>query len=371
MCPSPSPPYLNPTSLWRTGNKRRKQLVRWANLMGRSQAVFDQKFEDDLRTENGVTFHHLPPEKLKELSRIDNFRGLQAICKTVLALVSIIATCCYLWHPLIIALGLVFIGSRQHAIFVLVHEAAHFRLFTSRALNDFVGTILGATIGISMHQYRVLHRLHHTYLYQRQDPDIPLHSGYPRGFFYLVKKLSRDLTGLTAYKTYAYFWALSSAAYFNQEISAGSIHIANADTTGYKLDRRLTILFHIGILSVVLTNGASSVYLVCWILPLLTVVPALLRLRAICEHGAVHDYSSPLTSARTNLGPKWLIWFFCPHNVNYHLEHHIYPSIPHYNLRACHSEMLKKGKIEGVEFPPIQETLKLVFSEPKTLEVRS
>ena len=366
MCPSPSRPYLNPAKPWTTGSRRRKQLARWANLMGRSQTVFDHNFEDDLRADNGVTVHHLPPKRLKELSRIDNFRGLQAVCETVLALVSAVIVCWHLWHPLVIALSVVFIGSRQHAMFVLIHEAAHFRLFTSRTINDFFGTMLGVTIGISMHQYRVLHRLHHNHLYQQQDPDIPLHSGYPRGFFYLVKKLSRDLAGLTAYKTCAYFWGLSSAAYFKQGISAGSIHLTNTVTTGCKWDRRLTVLFHVGVLSVMMTSGGGFVYLVCWLLPLLTIVPALLRLRAICEHGAVRDYSSPLTSARTNLGPKWLIWFLFPHNVNYHLEHHIYPSIPNYNLPACHSEMLKKGKIEGAEFQSIQETLKLVFSEPKS-----
>ena len=42
-------------------------------------------------------------------------------------------------------------------------------------------------------------------------------------------------------------------------------------------------------------------YLVLWILPLVTVVQAILRLRAIAEHGATTDFSSPLTAARTNL----------------------------------------------------------------------
>jgi len=49
-------------------------------------------------------------------------------------------------------------------------------------------------------------------------------------------------------------------------------------------------------------------YLVLWILPLVTVVQAILRLRAICEHGATSDFSSPLTAARTTTCPPWLAW---------------------------------------------------------------
>ena len=72
-----------------------------------------------------------------------------------------------------------------------------------------------------------------------------------------------------------------------------------------------------------------------WILPLVTVVQAILRLRAIAEHGATTDFSSPLTAARTNVLPAWLEWLLFPHHVNYHIEHHLYASVPHYNLPAC------------------------------------
>ena len=51
----------------------------------------------------------------------------------------------------------------------------------------------------------------------------------------------------------------------------------------------------------------------------------------------VSDLSSPKTAARTNLGHPLLLWFFMPHNVNYHIEHHIHPSIPHANLPAAHT----------------------------------
>jgi len=44
--------------------------------------------------------------------------------------------------------------------------------------------------------------------------------------------------------------------------------------------------------------------------------------------------STPLTAARTNVAPAWLEWLIFPHQVNYHIEHHLYASVPHYNLPA-------------------------------------
>ena len=339
--------------------------------MRQRKAGFEEIFRDDLRTKNGAETQYLSPKRVKELSQIDNFHGLLALGKTILELVSAIIICAYFWHPLVITIIVIFMASRQHAIFVIVHEAAHFRLFTSRTLNNATGTLLGATLGISMHHYRGLHRLHHNHLYQQQDPDIPLHYGYPRGVLYLVQKLLRDLIGLTTYKTYSYFWGLPSAPYLDQKLSSSSISILKPDTASRRRDQWASIVCHAMALAISLSSGYGSIYLFCWLLPLTTVLPAILRLRAICEHGAVSDYSSPLTSSRTNLGPKWLIWLFFPHNVNYHLEHHIYPSIPQYNLRKCHNELIKNNKFQGSELRSIQETLKIIFAEPNNPIVRS
>jgi fatty acid desaturase len=94
-----------------------------------------------------------------------------------------------------------------------------------------------------------------------------------------------------------------------------------------------------------------------------TVVQAILRLRAIAEHGATTDFSSPLTAARTNLGPAWLRWLVFPHNVNYHVEHHLYASVPQYNLPRLHAEMKRHGILEGAEVIPFRKTLTKIFAD--------
>ena len=103
-----------------------------------------------------------------------------------------------------------------------------------------------------------------------------------------------------------------------------------------------------------------------WILPLVTVVQAILRLRAIAEHGATTDFSSPLTAARTNLAPAWLAWLVFPHHVNYHIEHHLYASVPHYNLPELHREMASRAVLGGAEVIPFSATLGKIFAERRS-----
>jgi fatty acid desaturase len=192
-----------------------------------------------------------------------------------------------------------------------------------------------------------------------------LHGGYPRGRSYLVKKLLKDLSGLTAWKTYAYF--LGGAPALN---TATRVAMRPLDDTSEKLrseakrDRNAVVAFHVAALVVAAWSGYLVQYLVLWMLPLFTVVQAILRLRAIAEHGATTDFSSPLTAARTNTGPAWLQWLIFPHHVNYHIEHHLYASVPHYHLPRLHREMEQRGLLVGAEVVPFQATLGKVFAEP-------
>jgi len=256
------------------------------------------------------------------------------------------------------------IGTRQHALFVIAHDAAHYLLYGNRLLNDVVGRTCAMLQGLSMCTYRVIHRMHHNNLYGELDPDTALHGGYPRGRAYLVKKLLKDLSGLTAWKTYAYF--LGGAPALNTQTN---VALRPLDDTSAKLksearaDRNLVIVFHIAMLAAMAWSGYLVQYLVLWILPLVTVVQAILRLRAIAEHGATTDFSSPLTAARTNVAPAWLEWLIFPHQVNYHIEHHLYASVPHYNLPALHREMVSRGVLEGAEVVPFRLTLGKIFAE--------
>jgi fatty acid desaturase len=319
--------------------------------------VTGEEFKDDFRKA-------LPKEVVQRLARRSAWRGAAAIAQdlVVIALSAWIALA--FWpNPLIAFISIILIGTRQHALFVVAHDAAHYLLFENRRWNDLAGRACAMLQGLSMCTYRVIHRLHHNNLYGELDPDTALHGGYPRGRSYLLKKLLKDLSGLTAWKTYAYF--LGGAPALN---TATNKALRPLDDTSEKLrrdakrDRNAVVVFHLIVFAAFFFTGHAIQYLVLWVLPLLTVVQALLRLRAIAEHGATTDFSSPLTAARTNLAPAWLEWLLFPHHVNYHIEHHLYASVPHYHLPELHREMVAHGLLAGAEVVPFRTTLAKIFA---------
>jgi fatty acid desaturase len=174
----------------------------------------------------------------------------------------------------------------------------------------------------------------------------------------------KDLSGLTAWKTYAYF--LGGAPALNTRTN---VALRPLDDTSQKLrdearsDRNMVIAFHIAMLGAMASSGYLLQYLVLWVLPLVTVVQAILRLRAIAEHGATTDFSSPLTAARTNVAPAWLEWLIFPHHVNYHIEHHLYASVPHYHLPALHKALQENQVLQGAEVLSFRLTLRKIFAE--------
>ena len=317
-----------------------------------------EEFKDDFRKA-------LPKEVVSRLTRRSAWRASAAVLHDFAVLAAAIAVGMTFWpDPLVVFLCVVIIGTRQHALFVIAHDAAHYLLYDNRLLNDVVGRTCAMLQGLSMCTYRVIHRMHHNNLYGELDPDTALHGGYPRGRMYLMRKLAKDLSGFTAWKTYAYF--LGGAPALN---TATRVALRPLDDTSRKLrheartDRNMVIALHIVALVAFAASGYLVQYLVLWVLPLVTVVQAILRLRAIAEHGATTDFSSPLTAARTNLGPAWLRWLIFPHNVNYHVEHHLYASVPQYHLPRLHAEMKRQGILESAEVITFRQTLGKIFAD--------
>jgi fatty acid desaturase len=342
-----------------------------------------EEFRDDLRplasaptparrpgAGNAEVRRMISPDELAPLTELHDGRSLVAIGLTFGVIAAAIAFGVAVWPSPWVALSVVVIGVQQHAMFILAHESAHYRLLRSRVANDAVGRAIGMVSGISMCTYRVIHRLHHNNLYTEEDPDTAIHGGYPRGVAYLWKKLAQDLAGLNAWKTFAYFFG---APAINAETNRAARPLDDTSTAlraSARRDRWAVLAFQMAAPVTAFALGGSQVlaqYLVLWVLPLLTVLQPILRLRAIAEHGAVTDLSSPLTAARCNRTTGSLAnavgrALLFPHHVNYHLEHHLYPAVPHYHLPALHRLLQSKGVLAGAEVRDVAQTMRIVFA---------
>ncbi len=308
--------------------------------------------------------------ELAPLTQLSNARSMLAVLQTVALIAVGIAGGVASWGTPWMIVPILLLGVAQHGLFILSHESAHYRLLSNRSLNDWLGRAIGFAGGVSMLTYRVTHRLHHNNLYTSEDPDTAIHGGYPRGKAYLWRKLAQDLVGWNAWKTYAYFFG--SPAINDQ--TGNKINPLNDTSPALRHaargDRWWVVGFHLlAPLVAFLAGGLHGLqlYLVLWLLPLLTVLQPILRLRAICEHGAVFDLSSPLTAARSNntrnkLGNVLARALLFPHHVNYHLEHHLYPAVPHYNLPRLHALLQEKNALQGAEVRDVADTFDLIFA---------
>ncbi len=88
--------------------------------------------------------------------------------------------------------------------------------------------------------------------------------------------------------------------------------------------------------------GHPWLYLTLWLLPAITALQVLLRIRGIAEHAGYEATKNQMLCSRTVI-PSWQTVVFAPHDVNYHIEHHVYPSIPHYNLSKAHKMMRERA----------------------------
>ena len=333
-----------------------------------------EEFRDDLRSpgsRNAQARRLLSAAELSPLTQLSTPKSLLAIGQTLALIALALGLAIATWPSPWMALSIVVIGICQHGLFILAHESAHYRLFASRLANDLVGRILGTIGGVSMCTYRVTHRLHHNNLYTDDDPDTAIHGGYPRGKAYLASKLGRDVLGLNAYKTYAYFFGAPAINDDTRRVIRPLDDTSPQLRAAARRDRWVVAGFHVAAPIAALALGGwrgLAMYVVLWLLPLVTVLQPILRLRAIFEHGAVHDLSSPLTAARSNRTTGSLAgWiarlFLFPHHVNYHLEHHLYPAVPHYHLPQLHRLLHGKGALEGAEVRSVGTTWRTVFAE--------
>ena len=321
-----------------------------------------EQFREDLRATSGRV---LSAEQLRELTTLSAVKSVASVAQTVIITLVVIGVA-LTWPSAWVLVPAVFIiATQQHAMFVLAHEAAHYRLFPNRRVNDIVGRLLAATAGLSMCAYRVVHRLHHNHLYEERDPDIALHGGYPRGRGYLLRKLSADLLGLTAWKTYRYFLG-SPAANANTGVAQRPLDDTSAALRrAAQNDRWLVAAIQVGmplIVGMLFGWRGLVMYLLLWVVPAVTVLQAILRLRAICEHGAPLGFASPLQAARTTMPGPLLRLILFPHHVNYHIEHHLYPAVPHYNLWRLHQSLAQHGILNGAEIRSFGATWRRVYA---------
>ncbi len=196
---------------------------------------------------------------------------------------------------------------------VMMHDAVHGLLFRSSSLNCIIGFLCGLAFLLSFSAYRVNHLLHHVHERTEKDPDDV-----------------EFAAGKTIPLALMYYVALLFGAYLFG-VRAAKIGLKNANR-----ERRIKILKEyaaiIGFFLIVVLTLPSTVILKIWLIPFI-IASHLISLRAVAEHSMATG-GNPFTATRTVLSNKFVSFMMC--NINYHLEHHLFPGVPWYNLPKIH-----------------------------------
>jgi fatty acid desaturase len=80
-------------------------------------------------------------------------------------------------------------------------------------------------------------------------------------------------------------------------------------------------------------------FLLLWVVPILTWLKMVMRIRSIAEHFAIEN--DMYTPTRTTIPTLFERFFVAPRNINFHIEHHLYPSVPFFRLPKLHALLMK------------------------------
>jgi fatty acid desaturase len=283
----------------------------------------------------------LTHEEITSLGKASDAQGALALALDWAAIVAIFAIPIVAPHPLAYLIAILLMARQQLALAILMHEAAHQRLFATKWLNETLGQLLtAAPMVFSMTVYRSQHLKHHRIPLTPDDPDLTLIGGYPIDRASFLRKLLRDAAGISYFKFFAYFirGARKSAK------RSGDAPSSTERRLPLPLVALSVLVVHGAMLAALASLGHAHLYFVLWFLPLATVLQLLLRIRGIAEHAGYQPSADQRLCSRTVVNPLQT-FFFAPHHVAYHIEHHVYPGVPFFQLPRVHALMAERGAL--------------------------
>ena len=269
----------------------------------------------------------LSPSKLRELSALSFWGCTLELALIWSSIIIAIAVSERFFNPALYLLCVMWIGSRQHALGTLMHDASHWRMYNNRKFNDWMGELFCSwPLFFRMEAYRFTHLPHHQHTGTPLDPEFKK-DRYPETKNEIILSAIKDLLGLNILKQLKDSRELDSAP----------------QSTKTKLAR---LAYYTVIMTLLWKWHLLRVFLIYWMLPIFTWMRMILRLRIVADHAGLNprgaaklDYF-PTRTLIPNLFEKV---FMVPRNVTYHLEHHNYMAVPSSNLKKLHQELIKES----------------------------
>ncbi|HEV2613859.1 MAG TPA: fatty acid desaturase family protein [Gammaproteobacteria bacterium] len=237
-------------------------------------------------------------------------------------------------------LSVIWIGSRQHGLAIIMHDATHYRLAKNKTWNDVVSDLfLAWPLFMTTRSFREKHLPHHHYLNTDQDPDFTRKVDHPKEHWQWQFPMSA--------KRLAYIFIKDLLGLHTHEL-LGMVATYSNKNSNKKPDKRYFIYkmaYYLSIASLIIYFHVWMIVLLYWLIPQITWLKMLLRLRSIADHFAMPSKSASTASRTTYPGLLGRV-FIATCNIWYQADHHLYPSVPFYNLHKLHKLLIKDPNIQ-------------------------
>jgi fatty acid desaturase len=227
------------------------------------------------------------------------------------------------------------VGTRQMALALLLHEQVH-RLGMRNKYADWLINVFAVypLFVTTVEDYAKVHLSHHKYCFTKDDPDFIRKSGpewtYPMSKRQLLGIALRDLSGMNVIRL----------------IRGKKAHATTEFTRRNPTPKWLRIGFFVALATVLTLAGGWKVFLLYWVLPILTVTQLMLRWVAVAEHEYnIEDGSIHATTPLLQLN-WWQRIVFPDLNFGLHVYHHMHPGVSFGNLPKVHEIYKREGLVD-------------------------
>ncbi|WP_372367609.1 fatty acid desaturase [Candidatus Uabimicrobium sp. HlEnr_7] len=235
------------------------------------------------------------------------------------------------WAFLLIFPLYIIAGASLHGISLFTHEGVHGVLSRNRLWNHTLSALCAMPVLQNFAAYRVLHLKHHRHLGLEGDPD--------------------------HYDNYTNWTWLVFAMHWGRLILGYPAYITAIPILGFQqgnIKDRFCIFAELMVMSAIIWAICISplswtLLLHMWLIPMI-IINTMVNIRGMSQHTLLEHESDTIKGTRTILTNPVTTFFMC--NENYHLEHHLYPNVPWYNLPAMHRELKDDLTEKGAPYIP-------------------
>jgi fatty acid desaturase len=281
-------------------------------------------------------------EEIRALRNDHRNVALPGLAATYLALGALVVGTARADTPLVYACAAIPIGVLQYRVTLSGHEAVHRTLVWPGWLNEALGIVGQALVGVNFASYRVQHLDHHRATTLPDDPDGHIYGGIlrtPRGWRRTVAWTLGTFVEI-AIKV----WQKGFGSIGRRHAQASTVA-----TVGYSRACSVAVL----LAQCLLAWGCARLtghwwgYAAVWVGPLFAVAVFLNRTRILVEHGLPLLAGVPAVARgipTVDLDPPAVErWIVGPFHFHHHCAHHLHLAVPHYNLPALARSLRAHG----------------------------